>query len=169
MSNEALHCAVQLTARSSALFYAAAQTADAMGPRRISEWRALYLGFMAAHAAHFAVVARYAKATGGRALFPGGKNLDEVGGWPTVAAIYGIFSGLAWTGWVAGRPSAGKRPGVRLAGRVAVGVIGAMFVGTYLGQLPRSAWNAMPATVVGAAVTASLVRESTHETFLQDG
>lgn len=156
MSNEALHRAVQLTARSSALFFAAAQAAHAMGPRRIWDWRPLYLGFMAAHATHFAVVARYAKATGGRALFPGGKSLDEVGGWPTVAAIYGIFSGLAWTGWVAGRPSAAKRRGVRLAGRIAVGVIGAMYVGTYLGQLPQSAWNAVPATVVGAAVIARL-------------
>jgi hypothetical protein len=127
-----------------------------MGPRRNLEWRPLYLGFMAAHAMHFAVVARYAKATGGRGLFPGGKSLNQVGGWPTVAAIYGIFSGLAWTGWVAGRPSAAKRRGVRLAGRIAVGVIGAMYVGTYLGQLPHSAWKAVPAAVVGAAVIGSL-------------
>jgi hypothetical protein len=156
MGNEALHRAVQLTARSSALFFAAAQTAHAMGPRRNLEWRPLYLGFMAAHAMHFAVVARYAKATGGRGLFPGGKSLNQVGGWPTVAAIYGIFSGLAWTGWVAGRPSAAKRRGVRLAGRIAVGVIGAMYVGTYLGQLHHSAWKAVPAAAVGAAVIASI-------------
>ncbi|HEU4907335.1 MAG TPA: hypothetical protein VFT17_00580 [Propionibacteriaceae bacterium] len=156
MSIEALHRAVQLTARSSALFFAAAQAEHAIGPHRISKWRPLYLGFMAAHAMHFAVVARYAKATGGRGLFPGGKSLNQVGGWPTVAAIYGIFSGLAWTGWAAGRPSAAKRRGVRLAGRIAVGVIGAMYVGTYLGQLPHSAWKAVPAAVVGAAVIASL-------------
>ena len=78
------------------------------------------------------------------------------GGWRTVAAIYGIFSGLAWTGWVAGKPSAAKRRSVRVAGRITVGVIGAMYVGSYLGQLPHSAWNAVPATVVGAAVIASL-------------
>ena len=45
-----------------------------------------------------------------------------------------------------------------VAGRAAVGLIGAMFVGTYLGQLKRSRWVALPATLIGAAVTARIAR-----------
>jgi hypothetical protein len=151
-----LYRAVRLTARTSALLFAAAQTAYALGPRAARGWRPLYLGFMAAHGTHFAVVARYAKETGGRALFPGGRNLDDVGGWPTVAAIDALFAGLALTGWAAGGPSAAQRRGVRIAGLAALSVIGAMFVGTYLGQLPRSGWNAVPALLVASAVIANL-------------
>lgn len=154
----ALHRAVRLSARSSALLFAAAQAVPAFGPGAAQAWRPLYLGFMAAHAVHFAVVAKYAKVTGGRALFPGGRNLHDVGGWPTVAAIYAVFAGLAATGWAANRPAATDRRGVRTAGRIAVGTIAAMFVGTYLGQLPRSGWNAVPAVIVGAAAAGSLRR-----------
>jgi hypothetical protein len=156
LNTAGLHRAVRLTARSSALLFAGAHMAHALGPRTARAWPPLYLGFLAAHGTHFAVVARYAKVTGGRALFPGGRNLDDVGGWPTVAAIYAAFAGLALTGWASGGPLAARRSGVRIAGRVAKGVIGAMFVGTYLGQLPRSAWNAVPASLVGAAVAANL-------------
>ena len=63
---------------------------------------ALYLGFMAAHAAHFTLVARYAMVTGGQGLFPGGRSMNDVGGWPTVASIYTFFAGLAFTGWATG-------------------------------------------------------------------
>jgi hypothetical protein len=151
-----LHRAVRLTARTSALLFAAAQASQAMGSGAARVWRPLYVGFMAAHAAHFAVVTRYAKATGGRSLFPGGRNLQDVGGWPTVAAIYTFFAALAGTGWAAGTHAAKNTPGVGIAGRIATGIIAAMFVGTYLGQLPRSSWNAAPAAVVGAAVLANL-------------
>jgi uncharacterized membrane protein YeaQ/YmgE (transglycosylase-associated protein family) len=156
-STAALYRAVRLTARSSAMLFAAAQATQVLGPRAAHAWRPLYLGFMAAHATHFAVVARYAKITGGRALFPGGRNLNDVGGWPTVAAIYTLFAGLAATGWAAGASSStsGRRLGI--AGRVATGTIGAMFAGTYLGQLPRSRWNAVPAVIVASAVITSLL------------
>jgi hypothetical protein len=136
------------------LFFGAAQAIHAFRPHSRG-WRPLYLGFMAAHAAHFAIVARYAKVTGGRALFPGGRNMNDVGGWPTVAAIYTVFAGLALTGLAASGAQATNR-GARIASRVATGIIGAMFVGTYVGQLPHSAWNAVPAGIVGAAVAANL-------------
>jgi hypothetical protein len=142
-SASALHRAVRLTARTSAILFSAAQATHALGPRGARAWRPLYLGFMAAHAAHFAVVARYAKITRGRALFPGGRNLNDVGGWPTVAAIYTIFAGLAATGWAAGASQAPSRRGVRIAGRVASVIIAAMFAGTYLGQL-QSAYGNSP-------------------------
>jgi hypothetical protein len=159
MTAVALHRAVRLSARSSALLFAAAQAVPVFGPRAAQAWRPLYLAFMAAHAAHFAVVVRYAKITGGHALFPGGRNLHDVGGWPTVAAIYTVFSGLAVTGWAANAPAAAThRRAVRTAGRIAIGTIAAMFVGTYLGQLPRSGWNAVPAAIVGAAAVGNLGR-----------
>jgi hypothetical protein len=53
-----------------------------------------------------------------------------------------------------------------------------MFTGTYLGQVPRSGWNAVPAAIVAAAVLAKLltreksllgVREFTHHGLPQDG
>jgi hypothetical protein len=153
-STTTLHRAVRLTARTSALLFAAAQASQAMGSGTVHIWRPLYAGFMAAHAMHFAVVTRYAKATGGRALFPGGRNLQDVGGWPTVAAIYTVFAALAGTGWAAGTQAAKNAPGVGIAGPIATGIIAAMFVGTYLGQLPRSTWNAVPAAIVSAAVAA---------------
>ena len=175
-STDALYRAVRLTARSSAMLFAAAQATQALGPRAGQAWRPLYLGFMAAHATHFTVVARYAKITGGRALFPGGRNLNDVGGWPTVAAIYTLFAGLAATGWAAGASRSTSSRRVGIAGRVATGTIGAMFAGTYLGQLPRSGWNAVPAAIVTAAVLASLLtrgalgmREFTHHSLQQDG
>jgi hypothetical protein len=155
-STTTLHRAVRLTARTSALLFAAAQASQAMGSGTARVWRPLYAGFMAAHAAHFAVITRYAKATGGRALFPGGRNLHDVGGWPTVAAIYTVFAALAGTGWAAGTQAAKSTPGVGIASQIATGIIAAMFIGTYLGQLPRSTWNAVPAALVGAAVAARL-------------
>ena len=139
------------------MLFAAAQTAQVLGPRTAWAWRPLYLGFMAAHATHFTVVARYARITAGRAaLFPGGRNLNDVGGWPTMAAIYALFAGLAATGWAAGAAPATNSRRLHSAGRVATGIIGAMFAGTYLGQLPRSGWSAVPAAIVAAAVVARL-------------
>jgi uncharacterized membrane protein YeaQ/YmgE (transglycosylase-associated protein family) len=160
LNNSALHRYVRLTARSSALLFAAAQATSAFGPRVERAWRPLYLGFMAAHAVHFAVVARYAKVTGGRALFPGGRNLNDVGGWPTVAGIYTFFAGLAITGWAAGAPTATGHGRRQTAGRATTGLIGAMFVGTYLGQLTQSRWYAVPATLVGAAVVTRVLAET---------
>ena len=94
-STAQVYRAVQLTARSSALLFAAAQATSALGPRAGRAPRLLYLAFMAAHAVHFAVVARYAVVNNGRDLFPGGRSLHDVGGWPTVAGIYTFFAGLA--------------------------------------------------------------------------
>ena len=93
---------VQLTARSSALLFAAAQAASALGPRTRRAPTFLYVAFMAAHAGHLTAVAAYAGVNGGRDLFPGGRSMNDVGGWPTVTAIYALFSALAVTGWAAG-------------------------------------------------------------------
>ena len=154
-----IYRAVHLTARTSALFFSGAQTASALGPRAERASRALYLAFMAAHAVHFSVVARYAVVNGGRDLFPGGRSLDDVGGWPTVAGIYAVVSGLAITGWLTGAPRASRRPAAQSIGHTATAVIAAMFVSVYLGQLRQSRWYAVPATVVAGAVTANVVAQ----------
>ena len=146
--------AVRLTARASAVLFSVAQLSAGAGPRAARIGRAAYLGFMAAHAVHFVVVARYAVVNQGRRLFPGGRNLSEAGGWPTVLGIFSAFAGLAFTGWVGRRPGVGVRPARRPEGRVATSVIAALFVGTYLGQLRRSRWNALPAALVAGATTA---------------
>jgi hypothetical protein len=83
--------------------------------------------------------------------------MKEVGGWPTVAGIYTFFAGLVFTGWAAGRPGASVNSAMRGAGRAATGLIGAMFVGTYLGQFSQSRWYALPAALVGTAEIAYLV------------
>ena len=159
MSTARVYRAVQLTARRSALLFAAAQATSALGPRAGRAPRLLYLAFMAAHAVHFTVVARYAVVNGGRDLFPGGRSLNDVGGWPTVAGIYTFFAGLAITGWVARRATSG-RP-ARAARRRTGGhrAHGRDVRRRLLGQLPRSRWYALPATAVAGAVTANVVAE----------
>lgn len=157
MSTAALHRAVRLTARGSGLLFAGAQATFALGPRAERASQPLYLAFLAAHAAHFVAVSRYAKATGGRALFPGGRDLDQVGGWPTVLGIYAVFAALALTGQAAVSSLAAHRPRLGLAGRLATGLIGAMFAGTYLGQLARSRWFVVPAAIIGTSVAANVL------------
>ena len=158
-----LYRAVRLTARTSALLFAGSQATAAMGPHQRRAARALYLAFMAAHAVHFTVVVRYAVVNGGRDLFPGGRSLKDVGGWATVAGIYSLFSGLAIAGLPTGTPRAGGRPAVRAIGRGATWLIAAMFIGVYLGQLPRSRWYAVPATVLAGAATASSLAQRARQ------
>ncbi len=162
-STAQVYRAVQLTARSSALLFAAAQATSALGPRAGRAPRILYLAFMAAHAVHFTVVARYAVVNRGRDLFPGGRSLHDVGGWRTVAGIYTFFAGLAVTGWIAGAPRAAGQPTLRVAGRAATGLMAAMFVEVYLGQLPRSRWYALPITVVAGSVTAKFLAQHVRQ------
>ena len=155
MSAARAYRTVQLTARSSALLFGAAQAASALGPRTGRAPTFLYLAFMAAHAGHFTAVAAYARVNGGRDMFPGGRSMNDVGGWPTVAAIYTLFSALAVTGSAAGTRRAPGQPSHGVIGQAAMWVMAAMFAGAYVGQLPRSRWYAVPATAVAGAMTAN--------------
>src|SRR4051795_4914901 len=103
MSTAALHRTVRLTARGSGLLFAGAQATSALGPKAVRASRSLYIAFRVAHAVHFVAVSRYAIATSGRGLSPGGRSMADVGGWPTVVGISTLFAGLALTG----RPIAG--------------------------------------------------------------
>ena len=158
-----LHRAVRLTARQLALLFASAEAAAAVGPSAARAARFLYLAFLTAHGIHFTVVARFAVATEGRGLFPGGRSLSDAGGWRTVIAIFGLFAALAVTGWGAVSEGATTRPRRQAAGRVARRVIAAMFVGTYAGQLSRSAWYALPGSIVGSAALANAVAVSIRQ------
>ena len=159
MDAAGVHRAVQLTARGSAVLFAAAQATSALGPRTGRAPRRLYLAFMAAHAVHFTAVTIYAKVNGGRDLFPGGRSMNEVGGWATVTGIFTFFSGLAVTAWAAGAPRPTGQPLPPALGQAATLVMAAMFGSVYLGQLPRSPWFAVPATAVAGAATANVLAQ----------
>ena len=152
MSPAAALRVVRVAARTSAMLFASAQAAPLAGWRGVRASDALYQAFMVAHAVHFTTVTRYAFLTGGHDLFPGGRDLDDVGGWPTVAGIFTGFAGMASIGWV-GRPTrTGVTPRTRAAGTAARTLVGTMFTGTFAGRIARSAWYAVP-TVISATAT----------------
>ena len=143
-----LRQAVRLTARSSALLFASSTLATATGgPAAKVAARPLYLGFLLAHATHFAVVAHYAVRTDGRDMFPGGRSLQDVGGWSSVLSIYSLFAGLAFAGWSVSGAARGPQ---RVVGLGATGAIGALFAGTYA----ASAFQRRPGRVAGIRLIA---------------
>ena len=156
METANLHRTVRLTARTSAVLFTSTQIAQALRRPTPSAWRPLYLAFVAAHAVHFGFVARFAQQTHGQALFPGGRNMHDVGGWPTVLGIYALFLTLATVGWTAAPTDQlrGRGPG----GVTATTIIGAMFVSFYLNQIPRSPRHAVPGALIAAAVLANIAR-----------
>jgi hypothetical protein len=153
MKTATLHRTVRLTARTSAALFTTAQIAQALRRPTPSAWQALYVAFVAVHAVHFGFVTSFAQRTQGRALFPGGRNMHDVGGWPTVLGIFGGFFILTAVGWIAAPADghANRSPGV-----AATTLIGAMFVSFYLQQVPRSHWHALPGAIIGAAVLANI-------------
>ena len=155
MKTAALHRAVRLTARTSAVLFVSAQVAQALRLPTPGAWRSLYAAFVATHLVHFGLVARFAHRTRGRALFPGGRNMHDVGGWPTVLGIFAFFLALATVGWKAAEPW-DTHPRARPASQAATALMGAMFVSFYLGQVPHSRWHAAPAAIISAAVLANL-------------
>jgi len=157
MKTATLHRTVRLTARTSTVLFTSAQIAQALRWPTPSAWRPLYLAFVAAHAVHFGFVTRFAQRTRGQALFPGGRNMQDVGGWTTVLGIYALFLTLATVGWIAAPTDAyqGRGPGV-----AATTSIGAMFVSVYLQQVRRSPWHAVPGVIIAAAVVANIASRS---------
>jgi hypothetical protein len=161
MKTASLHRVVRLTARTSAVLFTSAQVAQALGMRGAtlhppSAWRLLYLAFVSAHATHFAAVARFAHQTGGRALFPGGRDMKDVGGWPALFGIFAFFFALATTGWIAAGSVARGRPVSRGIGSTATALIGAMFVSFYWGQVPQNRWYTVPGAIISAAVLSNV-------------
>jgi hypothetical protein len=155
VSAAALHLAVSWTARLSAVSFALSLLVPALSPKRAGHSGRLQLAFIVAHTLHFAFVAWLAGVTGGAGMFPGGRSVAEVGGWPVVLAIVALFYAVAFTAFTARRAGA-SRARLRTAGKLANAFIGFMFVATYVPLVARSGWYALPALLVMAAVAADL-------------
>jgi hypothetical protein len=158
VTTDALLTGVHWAARVSAILFAAALAAPAMPKSVARRSEALYVGFVVANSVQFYFVTRLARATGGANMFPGGRSLEDVGGWPTVFAIFAFFYVLAFVGWAARRAGARASSRLRTAGALSRAFVGFMFVSTYVPLLARSLWFAVPGALVGAAVLVDLTR-----------
>ena len=152
MDTSQLDLAVHWTARLSAVLFAIALASPAWSTRVSRGSRDLYTAFILAHTAHFFFVAWLANATAGQNMFPGGRSVDDVGGWPTVLAIFAFFYALAFVGLVARRAGPNAGHGLRVANRVTTICLAILFVITYVGLIPQSPWYAVPAGLITAGL-----------------
>jgi hypothetical protein len=158
MSVEELYTAVHWTARASAVLFATALLAPTLLAPTLALRRSLlpYVGFMMAHTIHFGFVVWLAMVTGGAKMFPGGRDIGDVGGWPAVFGIFTFFYVLATAGLLARRRGSEAGRALRFGGRFATTFLGYMFVSTYVPLVSRSAWYALPAALVALAVLVDL-------------
>ncbi|WP_437915611.1 hypothetical protein WME73_10820 [Sorangium sp. So ce302] len=168
MHTSDLYLAVHWTARASALLFAAALVAPALFRSSGQRSQGFYLGFILAHTIHFMFVIGLVRATGGANMFPGGRSVADVGGWPAVFGIFALFYALAFIAFAARRMGTRARSTLRVAGRLSTLFLGYMFVSTYVPLVSRSRWYALPAAIVATAVLVDasgrrLRREPTHE------
>jgi hypothetical protein len=160
MNSPDLYLAVHWTARLSALLFAAALLAPVLlrddGPRRS---QVPFVAFLAAHTVHFSFVLALAFETGGKKMFPGGRDIADVGGLPTVFAMFAFFYLLGTLALLQRR--AGPRAGtlLRVAGRFSTVFLGYMFVTTYIPLVERSPWYALPAALIATAVVLDFFAE----------
>jgi len=96
-------------------------------------------------------------------MFPGGRSVADVGGWPTVFSIFAFFYALAFTGFAARRAGPHAGPTLRLANRMTTACIGLLFVVTYVGLIPHSLLYA----VRGALVTLGMIIDALGNTIRQ--
>jgi hypothetical protein len=151
-----LYTAVHWTARASAVLFALALLAPTLSLRRPLM---PYVGFMLAHTIHFSFVVWLALVTGGARMFPGGRDIADVGGWPAVFGVFTLFYVLASLGLLARHRGRNAGRALRLGGRFATTFLGYMFVSTYVPLMTRSPWFAVPAALITAAVFADLLGE----------
>jgi hypothetical protein len=147
---------VHWSARLSAILFALSLAAPVLPRFLARRSESLYLGFVAANTVQFLFVTLLALATGGANMFPGGRSVADVGGWPAVFGIFAFFYTLAFVGWVGRRAGASSR--LRTAGVLSRAFVGFMFVSTYVPLIARSAWYALPCALVAAAVVVDLTR-----------
>jgi hypothetical protein len=152
-----LYLAVHWAARASALLFALALVAPAVLRSSARPSQNLFAAFIVAHTVHFFFVTWLAAATGGAGMFPGGRSVTDVGGWPAVAGIFALFYALAILGLAARRERAHRHGWLRATGRFATAFIGFMFVATYVPLLARSPWYALPAAIVTVAVVVDAI------------
>ena len=149
--------AVRLTARLSALLFAAALIAPVFLRQRQRLALAPFVAFVVAHTVHFSFVIGLVLETGGEGMFPGGRDVADAGGLPAVFGIFSFFYLLAGLALVQRRAgtSAGKL--LHVAGRFATVFLGYMFVSTYVPLVERSHWYALPTALVVTAVVVDLL------------
>lgn len=155
MTAQEIHGFVVATGRLSATVFVFALLAAGGGSRRAL---AFWWAFLCAHTVHFAVVAWFAVANGGRGLFPGGRSLEEAGGWPILLASAAVFYGLALTALAARRADAAAGRWLRIAGTTATTCIGLMFLATYVPLVATSTYFILPVMAIGGALSFYLVR-----------
>jgi hypothetical protein len=156
MSVPELYTAVHWTARTSAMLFALALLAPTLSMRRPLM---PYVGFMVAHTIHFSFVVWLAVVTGGARMFPGGRDVADVGGWPAVFGVFSFFYVLASLGLLARHRGRDAGRALRFGGRFASTFLGYMFVSTYVPLMTRSPWFAVPAAVITMAVLVDLLGE----------
>jgi hypothetical protein len=154
MNIDELTLAVHWTARASALLFSLGLVTPVAFPGRTWTGRSAYLGFMTAHTVHFAFVFLLAQANQGQNMFPGGRSIEESGGWGAVIGIAAFFYTLAFLGLLgrAGEVSSWRR----WASLFATTFLGYMFVSTYVPLATTTPWYWLPAGVVTVAVLLNL-------------
>lgn len=146
--------AAQMTGRLSALLFVTALLAPAVSGRASRRSAGFFLAFITAHTAHYAAVVWFAVANGGRDLFPGGRSLQDVGGWLTVLGLFAFFYVLAFIGLAARRAGLAAGRWLRGADRMATILIGLQFVATYAPLVTRSLWFVAPTALLFIALVA---------------
>jgi len=116
----------------------------------------LFLVFIVAHTIHFGVVTARVLQTGGKGMFPGGRDVADAGGLGAVLGIFALFYFVAGVALLARRYGQHVPVVLCWAGRAATVFLGYMFVSTYLSLVDRSAWYAIPAALIGLAVVLDL-------------
>ncbi|MGC4096391.1 MAG: hypothetical protein QM706_04685 [Nitrospira sp.] len=158
-----LYLAVHLTARASAILFATALLVPVLFHRTQQHSQGLYGVFIVAQTAHFGCVIWLANEMGGRNMFPGGKSIEEVGGWPIVFGICSLFYALAVVRLITSSMEMGTRWRPQTASRMATAMIGGMFLSVYVPLIPQSSWYAALAALLTIGITADLLREKIHQ------
>ena len=157
MEQTTVELIVRLTARLSAATFAAALLLLAAGDHRygrLALGTRLFAGFIVVHTIHFFTVAWLAVLTAG-------ENIRERDGWAVVVTVAVVFYAAAFVVLRAWRdPGTGHSSSRRLhvAARVAVVVIGAVFLNSYVGRAVHTPVYWLPAAGVAVAVALYVVR-----------
>lgn len=117
---------------------------------------AAWLVFVFGQSVHFTLVAWFVTKTGGVNLFPGNRSLGDVGGWPTLFAIFVLFYVLAAARLLATHAPASDL--ARLGDRIGTTAIALFFLATYVPLIARSWIFAAPAIAILAALSFFLAR-----------
>jgi hypothetical protein len=106
----------------------------------------------------FAAVSAFAVAGGGENLFPGGRSLAEVGGWPSLLAIFALCYSLAFVGLRAQLGGGAASRGLQVSGLAATTMLALMYYLTYLPLVRTHSWFVVPVIALSAALGVHISR-----------